>query len=212
MDKTKIAVDIFNRNANLYQDKFMDVSLYTDTFDLFCAEIKTKNASILELACGPGNITNYLLKKSPDFKILGIDLSENMISLAKLNNPTAEFELMDCREIGTLKKKYDAIMCGFCLPYLSKEEALKLIQDSATLLSDKGLLYISTMEADYTTSGFKKSSSGEEIYMHFHQENYLVKALHENNFTLLNASRKRYLESDESETVDLILIAQKNSG
>ncbi|MBC7864483.1 MAG: class I SAM-dependent methyltransferase, partial [Bacteroidia bacterium] len=62
MDKTKIAVTIFNKNANGYQNKFMDVNLYADTFDLFCNSIKNENAEILEIACGPGNITKYLLK------------------------------------------------------------------------------------------------------------------------------------------------------
>ena len=63
MDKTKIAVAIFNKYASEYQDKFMDLALYHDTFDLFCNLLVRENPTILELACGPGNITKYLLKK-----------------------------------------------------------------------------------------------------------------------------------------------------
>ncbi|MCK6692047.1 MAG: class I SAM-dependent methyltransferase, partial [Thermoanaerobaculia bacterium] len=63
MDKTKTAVDIFDKHARLYQDKYMDTSMYHDTFDAFCDNITRQNAEILELACGPGNITAYLLKK-----------------------------------------------------------------------------------------------------------------------------------------------------
>ncbi|NQX43266.1 class I SAM-dependent methyltransferase [Pedobacter steynii] len=98
-DKTKNAVAVFNKRANEYQDKFMDTQLYHESFDLFCEHITKENADILELACGPGNIIKYLLKKRPDFNILGIDLSLNMIDLAKANNPTATFELMDCRNV-----------------------------------------------------------------------------------------------------------------
>src|SRR5690349_5613480 len=131
MDKTKIAVDIFNKHADKYQDKFMYFDLYNDTFDLFCLSIEKQNAEIIELACGPGNITKYILNKRPEFKILGTDLSPNMIKLAEINNPTAEFQLMDCRDIGKLNKKYDAILCGFGFPYLSKEEAIKFIKDAS---------------------------------------------------------------------------------
>src|SRR6185295_3669822 len=99
MDKTKIAVNIFNKHASKYQDKFMDVNLYAGSFDFFCDAAKKQNAKILEIACGPGNITSYLLNKRPDFKILGIDLAPNMIALAKINNPKADFQLMDCRDI-----------------------------------------------------------------------------------------------------------------
>jgi len=207
MDKTKVAVEVFNKRANLYQEKFMDVSLYNDTFDLFCDKITKENASILELACGPGNITKYLLNKRPDLKISGIDLAPNMLELAKINNPAAEFKLMDCRDIGTINKKYDAIMCGFCLPYLSKEGAVKLIGDASKILESKGLIYISTMEDDYHKSGIRRGSYGDEIYIHFHQADYLADALIENNFKLIEIQRKDFLNPDGTTTIDLILIA-----
>lgn len=210
MDKTKIAVDIFNKLASAYQDKFMDVSLYHDTFDIFCNNIKNKNADILELACGPGNITQYLLSKRPDFKLLGTDLAPNMIELAKINNPSAQFQLLDSRDIRKLNKTYDAIMCGFILPYLSKEDAIQLIKDAAFILNSDGAIYISTMEDDYSKSGFKKGSTGDEIYMHFHQADYLTEALIEAGFTIIDVQRKTYPAADNSTVVDLILIAKKN--
>jgi len=121
MDKTKIATAGFNKCAAIYQDKFMDVSLYHDSFDRFCNEIPI-DAEILELACGPGNITSYLLEKHPNYKIHGIDLAENMIELAGANNSKAQFEVMDCRHIAEINRKFDAIMCGFCLPIYRKRK------------------------------------------------------------------------------------------
>lgn len=209
VDKTKIAVDVFNKHAEKYQDKFMDVSLYGDTFDFFCNNIENKNAEILELACGPGNITKYLLNKRPDLKILGTDLAPNMIDLAAINNPTAAFQIMDCRDIGKMNKKFDGIMCGFCLPYLSKEETIKLITDASKILKPKGVLYLSTMEDDYSKSGFKKGSAGDEIFMHYHKTDYLTNALTENNFKIINLKRQDYPETDGTITIDLIIIAQK---
>ena len=210
MDKTKIAVDIFDMLAVDYQDKFMNVDSYADTFDTFCSNIQKQNATVLELACGPGNITKYLLQKRPDLNILGTDLAPNMIRLAKTNNPTAEFQLMDCRDIDLLQKKYDAIICGFCLPYLSREEAIKLISDASKLLNTNGIIYISTMEDDYNKSGFRKGSKGDEIYMHYHQADYLTGALEKNNFRMIDLQRKNYLETDGTMTVDLVMIAQRN--
>lgn len=210
MDKTKIAVDIFNKHASAYQNKFMDVSMYHDSFDLFCSHIKKKGAEILELACGPGNITKYLLDKRPDFKILGTDLAPNMIELAKLNNPSATFQLLDSRNIKTLNKTYDAILCGFILPYLSKEETEQLIKDTALILNSQGVIYISTMEDDYSKSGFKKGSAGDEIYMHYHQSDYLLEFLKNSGFEPIDLQRKIYLGQDNSNTVDLLIIAKLN--
>ena len=209
MDKTKIATDIFNKYATEYQNKFMNVDAYGDSLDIFCDAIKKQNSSVLELACGPGNITKYLLDKRSDLKIFGIDLAPNMIELAKQNNPKAEFKVMDCREINSLGKTFDAIMCGFCLPYLSKEEAIQLIVDAAKLLNTGGVFYLSTMEDDYSKSRFKKGSSGEEIFMHYHEAGYLTNTLEENNFKTLNWRRQDYPEADGSNTIDLIIISQK---
>jgi trans-aconitate methyltransferase len=208
MDQTKIAVDIFNKLATVYQDKFMDVSLYHDSLDVFCQRIPKQKAEILELACGPGNITKYLLEKRPDFKILGTDLAPNMIELAQINNPTAKFQLLDCRDVNKTNTKFDAIVCGFGFPYLSKEDTIQFIADAGNQLNFNGVLYFSTMEDDNSKSGFKTGSTGDKMYQNFHQADYLTKALEDNGFKIINLQRKNYFYNEEY-TTDLIIIATK---
>ena len=207
-DKTAIAVSIFDYHAKDYQARFMEFDLYNDSFDVFCNALPKANASILELGCGPGNITRYLLKKRPDFKILGTDLAPNMLALARINNPTAEFKELDCRDILSLGTTYDGIMCGFCLPYLSKEEALQLIADAAKTLHPKGVLYLSTMEDDYSNSGWKTGSSGKEIYMHYHQADYLTAKLEASGFEVIDLRRKDFPETNGTITTDLLIVGQ----
>lgn len=209
MDHSLQAVEIFNKYAIEYQHKFMDVSLYHETLDTFCKQFNSPNAAILELACGPGNITKYLLEKRPDLIITGTDLSLNMIQLAQLNNPKANFKIMDCRAIDKIDIQYDGILAGFCLPYLSREEAVKLIHDAASRIKINGVLYISTMEDDNNKSGIRKGSQGDEIYMNFHEAGYLTAALLKNNFRLIDTKRIESPASDGSTIVDLILIAEK---
>ncbi len=208
MDKNKQAVFVFNKMASQYEGKFMDVSLYGNTFDFFCNYIPN-NGETLELACGPGNITKYLLNKRPDLKILGTDLSVNMVELAKKNNPAAEFQLMDSRDISKIEKNYDAIMCGFCLPYLSKEETQQLIKDASKTLKTKGILYLSTMEDDYENSAFKKGSGGDEIFMHYYRAEFLTDVLKENGFTILDLQRIESFMTDGTKVIDLVIIAGK---
>jgi len=52
VDKTKLAVDVFDKFARQYQDKFMDTNLYQTTFDLFCRSITKENTDVLEIALG----------------------------------------------------------------------------------------------------------------------------------------------------------------
>ncbi len=208
MDRTQMAVNIFDKHAKLYQAKYMNVDSYSESLDIFCAHIAKEQASILELACGPGNITRYLLQKRPDFKILATDLAPNMLEIASIDNPRAEFQLMDCRDIGQIEKQYDGIMCSFCLPYLSKEESIKLIIDASKILKDSGILYLSTMEDNYSKSSWQKSSVGDEVYVYYHQSDYLTKALAENDFRIIDIRHQDYSAQDGTKISDLVIVAE----
>ena len=48
----------WNKVASLYQDKFMDMDLYNETYDLICNSIKKPHAKILEIGCGQGILQN----------------------------------------------------------------------------------------------------------------------------------------------------------
>ncbi|HXC04098.1 MAG TPA: class I SAM-dependent methyltransferase, partial [Bacteroidia bacterium] len=194
--------------AQDYQDKYMVQEQYHASFDLFCKRVEKPGAEILELACGPGNITRYLLQQRPDFKILCTDLAPNMLDLARINNPAADFLLLDCRDFLQLNQTWDAIIMGFCLPYLDKEQAIKLIRDSAQALVQGGVIYISTMEDDYGKSGLVYTSDGSsQCFIHYHEGAYLEQALNDSGFDVLHLIRQDF--PGQSGTTDLILLARK---
>lgn len=210
MNKTELAVNLFNHHAVDYQNKFMNLELYHSSYDLFCEAVTCENAAVLELACGPGNITRYVQNKRPDFKILATDLAEKMLALGRINVPEAEFQLMDSRKLEKLDQNFDAIICGFCLPYLSKEEAVELIASMSKKLNRGGVVYISTMEDDYENSRIEKSSSGEhELFTYFHEAGYLTSALEKNQFKILSLDRKEFIRENDTRYDDLIIIARK---
>lgn len=210
MNKTEAAISIFNRHAEEYQSKYMSLTKYQDSLDLFCSLTPTL-PRLLDLACGPGNVTKYVLDQQPNAKVLGIDLAPKMLDLARINNPTATFQLMDCKKIGELSEKYDGILCGFCLPYLSKKESVQLIGNAAELLNTGGIFYLSTMEGEDSKSGWVGPSSGgdEKLYMYYHQEGHLVKALIDNGFHIHFTQRVTSPTPGDSPVVDLIIIAKK---
>jgi predicted TPR repeat methyltransferase len=208
---TEAAISIFNHHAEEYQSKYMDLTGYHDSLDLFCSLISQTAPHLLDLACGPGNITKYVLDQHPNAKMLGIDLAPKMLDLARINNPTATFKLMDCKKIGELPEKYDGILCGFCLPYLSKEESVQLIENAAELLNTGGVFYLSTMEGEDSKSGWVGPSAGgeEKLYMHYHQEGYLTAALINNGFTIHRTDHLPSPGETKKKGVDLVIVAQQ---
>lgn len=210
MDRNKETFDTWNNIASLYQDKFMNLDLYNDTYDFICKAIATPNAKLLEIGCGPGNITKYLLSQRPDFDIFGIDIAPNMIELAKKNNPTANFAVMDSREIKNLDKKYDGIIVGFCLPYLSPTESNELISNSYDLLNENGLLYLSFVEGNPEESDFKVGSGGR-VYFHYHNLDDLITQLKKSNFDQLEIFKVKYKTSETEFDIHTILTAKRKT-
>lgn len=194
--------------ASLYQDKFMQLDLYNDTYDYFCTAVTKDKARILEIGCGPGNITRYLLNKRPDFDLLGIDIAPNMTALASKNNPTARFTVMDCRQINRLALKFDGIIGGFCLPYLSQTETNALIADSYDLLNDNGMIYVSFVEGDPAKSGFKTGSGGR-VYFYYHTLTDITSQLTISNFGELKIFKVKYKTSATDFDIHSIVTARK---
>jgi SAM-dependent methyltransferase len=210
MDTYKITFETWNKVASLYQEKFMNLDLYNDSYDLFCQLIDKRNPDILEIGCGPGNITRYMVSTRPDFKIVAVDVAPNMINLAKINNPTVDFKIMDCRNMNTMVDKFDGIICGFCIPYLSVEDSSKLITDSSRLLNKDGVLYFSTIRGDYSQSGFEKASTGDSSYVYYYHEDHFQNELIKNGFRLVHLLQKDFPKSDGTYQINQIFIARKN--
>lgn len=205
---TEITVATFNKLAQSYQDKYMYLEDYDDTYTLFCKHLTSNNARVLELACGPGNVTRALLARQPDLQIVGTDLAPQMVELARINNPTAQFAVMDCRDIRGQGKNFDALVCAFGLPYLSRTEAASLIADAVSVLNPGGLLYLSAMEAEETHSGWQTSSTGDQVYIHYHDEAHLSTALGLHGFDIIDVKRKPAPVQSSMASTDLFILAR----
>ncbi len=209
MDQYKETFDTWNKIASLYEEKFMKLDLYNESYDLFCKLLNNENASIFEIGCGPGNIAQYLLSKHPGFDLFGIDVAPNMIELAQKNNPSAKFSVMDCREIDSVQSTFDGIICGFCLPYLSGEEAGKLVKDAFRLLNTGGVIYLSFVDGATDQSGYKTGSGGNRVYFYYHQIGKLEKILTEHGFTDIQYLKVKYSNTGTVDDIHTILIARK---
>lgn len=208
MDSYKTTFQTWNKVASLYQDKFMDMDLYNDTYDRFCQLVEKREAKVFEIGCGPGNITRFIKSRRPDFQVDAIDVAPAMIQLARNNVPAVRFHVMDCRAIDAIDDHFHGILCGFCLPYLSREDSAKLFRDCAALLVEEGIVYFSAIEGDYSRSGYKTASTGDKCYVYYYEEAELRAALEAAGFDILEVFRKPN-PIDGGVSTDLVFLARK---
>ena len=210
MDPNKETAATWNKLADLYEEKFMDFTIYNESYDFVCNTLSVNQTSILEVGCGPGMITHYLLSKRPDLNILGTDVAPNMVKLAQKNNPAASFEVLDCRKITSLNQTFDAVLSGFCLPYLSTEDTVRFISDSAKILRGDGLLYLSFVPGNTEQSGYQTGSSGNSLYFHYHPEESIRSAILENGLTVSKQFEIHYPLANNETQIHTIICATKS--
>lgn len=211
MNRYQETFETWNKLASLYQDRFMNLDLYNSTYDLICNLIKVQNARILELGCGPGNISKYLLNKRKDFDLLGIDVAPNMIELAKINNPKGQFLQMDIRNIDEFKEKFDGIISGFVLPYISHLDCKKILNYCYNLLNEGGLLYLSIVEGDLDKSDFKTSSTSDRTFFYYYNLDELKQQLTNLKFEPPIVKKVDYKKSETKIETHTILITFKTT-
>ncbi|HEV2476240.1 MAG TPA: methyltransferase domain-containing protein [Candidatus Dormibacteraeota bacterium] len=75
---------------------------------------------ILDLACGPGNLTRRLAALvAPDGRVIGVDLAPGMLDRARMSAPpNAQFELMDIEDLQFHDSSFDGAVCGHGLQFV----------------------------------------------------------------------------------------------
>ncbi|HDZ10077.1 class I SAM-dependent DNA methyltransferase [Pseudohongiella sp.] len=207
MDPVKETINTFDKYAVEYESRYMNHAPYVETYRLL-SELLSADAVILDAACGPGNIASFLLQGFPDRKLHGIDLSAKMVARARLNNPAATFDVMDCRKISTLHQHYDAIVAGFCFPYLSRREVRAFISDARNRLNADGVFYISFMAGDYTASGLQTRNDVDWVCTYYHDPELVIETLEATGFEVIDLDRKTVSNDGEPDTIDIFIYAR----
>jgi SAM-dependent methyltransferase len=207
-----VSVATFSRLADLYAEKYFHLDMYDRYLEQFVKRIEPQGASVIDVACGPGNVSAYLAKVRPDLKLIGVDLAEGMVKQARLRVPSAEFLVKDCRHIGELEHVFDASAFAFGLSYLTDDDAIRFFSSLNAILADSAILYLSTITGEPSSSGYETSSSGDRVYMKYRSVGDVVSMVERAGYRVdfwevisspANASKP---------TQDLILIAQRVGG
>jgi SAM-dependent methyltransferase len=99
--------------------------------------------SVLHLGCGGGHLD---LALKHHFDLLGIDLSEEMISLARALNPEIRYRVGDMRDV-RLGETFDAVLIADSISYMLSEEDLRAALETAYAHLRQGGCFVTYAES-----------------------------------------------------------------
>jgi len=75
---------------------------------------------VVDLGCGPGNLTRLLAQRWPEARVVGVDSSESMIAAARGSVPEVDFETADVREwaAGVPARSVDVLVSNATLQWV----------------------------------------------------------------------------------------------
>ena len=100
----RITIDSYNSTAKEYLVNVTQFEKLAE-IDEFISLTKA-NGHILDLGCGPGHHSKIFVENG--FMVTGIDLSSEMIKLARRIEPDADFHVMDMLELKFSPNRFDA--------------------------------------------------------------------------------------------------------
>ena len=180
-------IESYNISAQKFHSTIAALRNYNGTYD-YLTSVLSDNNTVLELACGPAQISKNLMRyrNIPD----GVFKRQSIIAFHGMGD-------------------IDVIVNGFGIPYLNAEQVRSCFQCSYDALVENGYMYISFM--DGRKEGFEKTSFGnnELFYLFYHNREFIRNQLLGLKFEIMKEWVLDYTETDGSITNDVIMICRK---
>ena len=106
-------------------------------------------AQILDAGCGAGEpVAHYFVDRGDT--VIGIDVSERMLALARLQVPEATFQAMDMRDLAFQSASFNAITAVYTVFHLPRADHAALFARFAQALKPGGRLLLTLATQEYT--------------------------------------------------------------
>jgi 2-polyprenyl-3-methyl-5-hydroxy-6-metoxy-1,4-benzoquinol methylase len=97
---------------------------------------------ILDVGCGDAYITSLIFETFKD--VIGIDISEKAIKIAREKSQGVRFAVTSCTNLPFSGESFDTIVASEIIEHVSYEDGKSFLKEAARVLTPKGRIIIST--------------------------------------------------------------------
>ncbi len=144
----------YNRLAKIYDRRWRSYVANTLSFLYTWADIASQ-ASVLDIACGTGEFERILLAENPNQSVIGIDISEQMLAIARhkcrsYNNVV--FQTASAALLPFGDRTFDVVICANAFHYFDRPEVA--LSEMKRVLKPNGQVIILDWCKDYFVCRF----------------------------------------------------------
>ena len=168
------------------------------------AEISFQNC--LEIGCGTGKNTEWLLKKAEN--VFAVDLSPGMLekAKAKINSEKVQFRQADITQLWNFGQNFDLITFSLVLEHIEKLDFI--FAEAAKVLKPGGYIYIGELHPFKQYSGskarFDTEAGRQEVTCFTHHVSEFVQVARKHGFVVEDL--QELFDDDNSNSIPRILM------
>lgn len=178
-------VSYFDQVAQMYAQEKVDNDLSNEILDNFLKEIKP-NTQILDFGCGVGYDSEKIFKKG--YKVIGLDLSSQMIEIAKKNIKGVEFVVGDFMNRQIKMEFFNGVWARRVFIHLPLGKWSRYLRKFNYILKKDGFIFINTIVGMDLTKILNEKVDGnnyKKIYTYVQPSNF-INILEQEGFSVVN--------------------------
>ncbi|MGA8164622.1 MAG: class I SAM-dependent methyltransferase [Waddliaceae bacterium] len=180
-DYREITRQSYDRTASEYQENTLKLQPEVKA-KVFLSHL-SPNSKILDLGCGPGRDAKYFVDKG--YRVVGVDISPQMIALARDSVPQADFIVSDIESLNLNCESVDAIWASASLLHVSKQAMPSVLANLYRTLKPGGIFYVSMKRGIGEELRADDRYGGVEKFWNYLSEDELADLIVEGGFQII---------------------------
>jgi SAM-dependent methyltransferase len=160
----------------------------------FAEEVRDRGTAG-DLGCGPGHVARYLHDQG--VRMLGLDLSPEMVRWATQLNPDIAFRVGDLRALDLPDASLAGIVAFYSLIHLDPAELGTALRELRRVLAPRGVLLVSFHVGDHTHHVDELFGQAVSLDFHFLLPGAVTAALHAAGFLVTESVEREPYEDAE---------------
>ncbi len=206
MNKSESTIEIYNKIAEDYARYFKEAPEDVAIISKFIKSLPEK-AKVLDVGCGNSDYFNIFNKKQINY--VGIDLSKEMINVAKRLHPKGKFFVKDMRYLDFQNDSFEGIFCFYSLIHIPKEDVGGVLLKFNSLLKPKGKLLLALQEGNGEVFEEDPFAKDQKIFLNLFSEKEINVLLKKHGFEILILNRRLPHSNKELSHNKMYVLASK---
>jgi len=182
------------RYLELFRNELQGKPYDVEVLKIFAAGLGP-GADVCDVGCGPcGHVTRLLA--SYGLNVRGIDLSSECVALARAEQPSLRFDVMDMGDMTFDRGVFDGLVAYYALHYQPRSTLERVFREFWRVLRPGGHLLIVSKDGDGEGLVSDPLGSGQEVFWCSLPQDDLAALLSSSGFRILNRSAREPLPDE----------------